>query len=295
MPPPGVRDEVPAATDVAIAAPLVDTAHTVLRCGLALMVALAATDVVLVISDSAPVRTLLKGLALVAIAAAGATRIDVAAQLLRPAGRMTIAAALFAVAGALDAGVPTHYAQVAQAIVFLAAVLSAPSWLLACAVVSGAGYVVDLAVQGHSAAWMLHGDGAGLIATQEADTALNAVAGLLAVALLRRCLAGVSTQLRDVRDGGWSLTPQLAIAVRAGGDATLLVRADPAALVGQLTSAEREILGLLAAGNAPKQAARQLAVALPTVRSHIAAAKRKTGSRTLGQLVALFAEGTVAV
>ena len=282
------------APEPATAGPVIDTAHTVLRCGLALMVALASTDVVLVIAAGAPQRTLLEGLTLVAIAVAGATRIDVAARLLRRTGRTTIAAALFALAGALDAGVQTHYAQVAHAIVFPAAVISAPAWLAACAVVSGVGYVADLVVQGHSAAWMLPGEGAGLIATQEADIALNALAGLLAVAVLRHCIAGVAAELHDVRGGGPSLTPQLAIAVRARGDATLLGRADPAALVGELTSAERAVLTLLAAGRAPKQAARELAVALPTVRSHIAAAKRKTGARTLGQLVALFAEGSVA-
>jgi DNA-binding CsgD family transcriptional regulator len=56
-----------------------------------------------------------------------------------------------------------------------------------------------------------------------------------------------------------------------------------------LTRSERRVLGLLAQGLAPKQAAWELHVAISTVRSHIAAAKRKTGARTLQQLVGEFA------
>jgi DNA-binding CsgD family transcriptional regulator len=61
-----------------------------------------------------------------------------------------------------------------------------------------------------------------------------------------------------------------------------------------LTTAERDVLALLAHGRAPKQAAYERGIAISTVRSHIRAAKRKTGARTLEQLVALFAEAEVA-
>jgi DNA-binding CsgD family transcriptional regulator len=54
------------------------------------------------------------------------------------------------------------------------------------------------------------------------------------------------------------------------------------------------VLELLAAGRAPKQVARELSVTLATVRSHIAAGKRKTGSRTVEQLVATYAGAVVA-
>jgi DNA-binding NarL/FixJ family response regulator len=60
-----------------------------------------------------------------------------------------------------------------------------------------------------------------------------------------------------------------------------------------LTLSQRGVLELLAQGLAPKQAAWERRVAISTVRSHIAAAKRKTGARTLHQLVGAFVEHTL--
>lgn len=57
----------------------------------------------------------------------------------------------------------------------------------------------------------------------------------------------------------------------------------------RLTCSERRVLTLLAQGLAPKQAAWELHVAISTVRSHIASAKRKSGARTLQQMVGAFA------
>lgn len=53
------------------------------------------------------------------------------------------------------------------------------------------------------------------------------------------------------------------------------------------------MLALLKDGLLSKQAALELSVTLATVRSHIAAAKRKTGARTLEQLVGIYAQATV--
>lgn len=61
-----------------------------------------------------------------------------------------------------------------------------------------------------------------------------------------------------------------------------------------LTRSERRVLELLAQGLAPKQAAWELRVTISTVRSHIAAAKRKTGTRTLQQLVGTLRGGARA-
>lgn len=92
-----------------------------------------------------------------------------------------------------------------------------------------------------------------------------------------------------MRAGGASLTPQLALA--AGGRHVLLLPpADPRTLIAALTPAECDVVKLLAAGRRPSQAAFELWIALPTVRSRIAAAKRKTGARTVEHLVALYAE-----
>lgn len=55
-----------------------------------------------------------------------------------------------------------------------------------------------------------------------------------------------------------------------------------------LSAAELQVVTLLAAGRAPKQAAFDLDIAVSTVRSHLKAAKRKTHARTLTELVGLF-------
>lgn len=57
-----------------------------------------------------------------------------------------------------------------------------------------------------------------------------------------------------------------------------------------LTAAQREIVTLLAAGLVPKQIATARGTTLATVRTQIKHAKRRTGSRTLDELVATAAE-----
>jgi len=76
-------------------------------------------------------------------------------------------------------------------------------------------------------------------------------------------------------------------AARGEGPARRVAEIDGLA---RLTRCERRVLELLAQGLAPKQAAWHLHVAITTVRSHIAAAKRKTGARTLHQLVGMFVD-----
>lgn len=58
----------------------------------------------------------------------------------------------------------------------------------------------------------------------------------------------------------------------------------------RLTRSERRVLALLAQGATPKQAAWELHLAVSTVRTHIASAKRKADARTVHQLVGAFAE-----
>jgi DNA-binding CsgD family transcriptional regulator len=92
------------------------------------------------------------------------------------------------------------------------------------------------------------------------------------------------------RTGGIAVTAGLAYAGVRTSPTELPSGVDPRVLIGTLSAAERDVLVLLARGRAPKQAAYERGTTIATVRSQIAAAKRKTGARTLGQLVALFAE-----
>jgi DNA-binding CsgD family transcriptional regulator len=143
-------------------------------------------------------------------------------------------------------------------------------------------------LHGSSFAWMV-GDDRDAVFGQLVNLAANAGAGLLMIALLRRFLADAPRLVGAVRAGADSLTPQLALAA-GGRPVRLLPAVDPRTLIATLTPAECAVVGLLASGRVPKQAARDLSIALATVRSRIAAAKRKTGARTTEHLVALYAE-----
>jgi DNA-binding CsgD family transcriptional regulator len=264
-------------------------AEAALRAGLTLLVVVAATDCVFALVAGAGALAAAQGVVLVAVGLAAVVRVDLAARVLRPRGRIVLLAGVFGAAGTLDAGLYEHFGGVAGAMVFIAAVVGAARWVVLCGAVCVAGYVGGLALHGSSLPWML-GDGRYEIANHLVNFAGNGAVGLLMVALLRRFLADVPERLAAVRSGGRSLTPQLALAAGGGRHLALLSPADARTLIAPLTQGERQVMALLAAGRAPKQAAHDLSIALATVRSRIASAKRKTGARTLDQLVAMYSE-----
>jgi len=262
-----------------------------LRIGLGLMVAAAATDWLFAGVAGAGFTTMLEGAALTAVAVAGVARPDVVRRLLGPGARVLVPALAFAAVGAINFGLQTYYAEVAPAIVWIAVIISSLRWVVLCVIVSAAGYVGDLVLQGHSTNWMISGPGQNLVANQVVDLVANAAVVWLLVYVLRSFIATAHSSVLAVRNGGPSLTQQLALA--AAADAPMLGRADPLAVTAGLTRAERRVLAALATGRTPKQVAWDQSVALPTIRTHIASAKRKTGARTIEQLVALFAESSI--
>jgi DNA-binding CsgD family transcriptional regulator len=131
------------------------------------------------------------------------------------------------------------------------------------------------------------------VINQWVDLVANAGTVLVLVTLLRRFTAGVPASLATARNSGPATTPALAAAVCAEPVA-LLPRADADSLIAPLTKAEHKVLALLRDGLVPKQAALELSVTLATVRSHIAAAKRKTGARTIEQFIGIYAQATDA-
>jgi DNA-binding CsgD family transcriptional regulator len=268
-----------------------EVAVAVMRVGFGLMAAVAASDLLFAALANADATTLAIGALLTASAAVGLLYPDATARLLRHRGRALWPAALFAAAGALDPGVQIHYPEVASAIVWIAVITSSTGIVALCVALSAAGYVADLAIQGHTASWLLNGPGRDLIANQVIDLAANAGVMLLLIALLRWFVGTAPQRITEVRLGGLSLTPQLALAARV--PLLALPRADPRALTEHFTTSERNVLALLATGRSPKQAARDLVVTLATVRSHVASAKRKCGARTLDQLVAIYTEATL--
>jgi len=280
------------AVDIAAAATEA-LAVAALRIGFGLMTIAAASDTAFALLDGAGLLAGIEGAVLTALAVGGLLRPATAARLLRPPGRVVIAAALFALAGAFDWGIQSHFSEVAPAIVWIAVIVSSPPWIVACVLVSAAGYLVDLLLKGHSLAWTLNPNGRELVINQWIDLVANAGAVLVLVTLLRRFTAGFPASLGAARAGGPATTPALAAAVRTEPVA-LLPRADAASLITPLTDAEHKILALLRDGLVPKQAALELSVTVATVRSHIAAAKRKTGARTIEQLIGIYAQMTDA-
>ncbi len=264
-----------------------------LRVGFGLMTIAAASDTVFALLDGAGLLAGIEGAVLTVLAVGGLLRPATAALLLRPPGRVVIAAALFALAGAFDWGIQSHFSEVAPAIVWIAVIVSSAPWIVACVLLSAAGYLIDLLLKGHSLAWAVTPTGRELVINQWIDLAANAGAVLVLVMLLRRFIAGVPASLAAARTGGLATTPALAAAVRAE-PVVLLPRADAASLIAPLTDAEHKVLALLRNGLVPKQAALELSVTLATVRSHIAAAKRKTGARTIEQLIGIYAQATSA-
>jgi DNA-binding CsgD family transcriptional regulator len=114
----------------------------------------------------------------------------------------------------------------------------------------------------------------------------NALLPILAgwVAALLACLtsaiySGLASRVLSLRAGMAATSPGLTALLGGGAVAEL-----PAPSL-SLTDAERSVVALLAAGHVPKQIAVMRGVELSTVRSQIKAAKRKTGARTLPELV----------
>jgi DNA-binding CsgD family transcriptional regulator len=230
-----------------------------------------------------------EGLGIALVAFVGYWQAKLMARILRPRGTVLLIVALFAAWGALDDRVWSDYGEVAIALMVLAATVSSPAVVAGCVVISGVGFELGQLSAGHRLSWVFLGGGVGQLANQLAGLCLTGGTMLIAIWALRSTLSGSAASLAAARGGGGSLTPQLALAV-ARGPRALLNRADPRAVTQSLSRAERGVLDCLIRGLAPKQAARELGVEVATVRSHIAAAKRKTGARTVEQLVGLYVE-----
>jgi hypothetical protein len=116
--------------------------ETTLQIGCALMLIAAATDLLFALVAGVGPRIAAQGVALTAVALAGARFPRRAAALLRPRGRAVICAALFAAVGCVDWGLQTHYSEVASALMWIAAIVSSAWWVLLAVVVSSVGYVL---------------------------------------------------------------------------------------------------------------------------------------------------------
>jgi DNA-binding CsgD family transcriptional regulator len=104
--------------------------------------------------------------------------------------------------------------------------------------------------------------------------------------LFARFMASADRVLVAMHDGAPALTPALQRALQAGPQRPLALPPAPAVA---LTGAERRVVAGLASGRAPKELAHRWGISVGTVRTHIKHAKRKTGARTINELVAVAA------
>lgn len=271
-----------------VAASVVRVGTIALRTGLALLTATALIGTVVAVTQHATASLVAIGAAL-AGAGAAALASAVSIRALRRRGTVAALIVVFCALGLVVHRLQSDYSNVLLALVWISAVVESPWGVLICVALAWGGFTLDVAQEGAA----LHAQNGSTGAQSVGELAILIVSSgltLAAVTILRLTLTELPAGLEAIRSGaGWgrSITPALTAAVEGQ---RALPRADPRDITAGLSPAERGVLALLAQGLAPKQAARQLGIATTTVRTHIASAKRKTGARTVEQLVGLFAE-----
>jgi len=181
---------------------------------------------------------------------------------------------------AVDGGFDSVWTPLVAITVGVPATLGLPWLSLGCALLTATGQA--------GAAWINRGN---ISSEQLIETTIFSGAGTVAVgvgislsvATLGDFLHRRPQVLMQLRESGLALDP----ATRPSTALTAQRQLLPAARI-PLSPAELRVVTLLAGGRAPKQVAADLKIAVPTVRSHLKAAKRKTHARTLSELVGLF-------
>jgi DNA-binding CsgD family transcriptional regulator len=258
-----------------------------LALGLALWVASGSLAIALASDAGAhPTRRVVIGVVLVLVSACALWRRAAVSAALRkrPWLVVPLAAAQFTAAAVdgLLAGGP--YVAFSVTSIAVAVIVASPRTVWLCVALLDLGYAaVVLSSQSPAA----------LVRDGRLDSVLGGLLGYPFVALVllgltglfAAFLANLAPSLDALRGGAPSLTPALTRAVLGGADRPPALPA-PAA---RLTPAERSVVAGLAHGSAPKELAYSWGISLATVRTHIKRAKRKTGARTLAELVALAA------
>jgi DNA-binding CsgD family transcriptional regulator len=222
------------------------------------------------------------------VAMLGARRAETAASLLRTQRGLLTAVLLLGAILAVDGPGESPYLPAGYAAVAIAVVVAAPPGVVLCAAIIVAAWSAGALVDGHGVAY-LYGGGLGRLLNVVLDVAVPATLLLCALSAVRLTLREAPGLLDAARRGAVTAPPALLAAVREGS-AAMLPRGDAAAIVGRLSPAEARVVELVASGLLAKQVARELSLSVATVRSHIAAAKRKTDAATIPQLAGLWAE-----
>jgi DNA-binding CsgD family transcriptional regulator len=267
-------------------------ALSALRIMLALGVAFALLDLVISLVEGDGDGPVLVGVVSSLAWISGLAWLDPTARFLRKAWRtavvVAVASAVFALAGTWG----NPYTSEVFVLTGLATVVESRRRVVACVVIAIAGYVGGLLAEGFTLAQLVAAPRVSVVANNIGDLVLFALVMLVALDACRRVLGTALVTLNDVRSGGSATTPALGSVISRAdrGPVALLPPARPVDLVDALTEKERALLRHLAAGLRAKQVAHQTATPLPTIRRQIASAKRKTGARTVEQLVGLLVE-----
>lgn len=271
-----------------VSASVVRVGTIALRTGVALLTAVAVIGTLVAATQHETVGVVAIGAALAGAGAAGLGS-ALSVRALRRRGTVAALIVAFCGLGLVAHRLQSDYSNVLLALVWISAVVESPWGVVICVVLAWAGFTLDIAQEGAA----LHSQNGSTTAQSVGELAILMISSgltLAAVTILRLTLTGLPAGLQAIRAGDGSarsITPALTAAVQGQ---RVLPRADPRDITAGLSPAERGVLALLAQGLAPKQVAGQLGIATTTVRTHIASAKRKTGARTVEQLVGLFAE-----
>jgi DNA-binding CsgD family transcriptional regulator len=257
----------------------------VLTGALALSLWVASGSLVLAIADGMgehPTRRITLGAVLVGASAILLWRRRDTARVLRAAPWLVLplAAAELTVAAA-DGVIGGAYVSFSLTAIGIAVVVARARTVWYCVALLGLGYATAVLVSQSPASLTADGHLGGVLGAMVSYP----VAAMLFLGLRRRFdrfVAAVEPTLEHIRAGATTFTPELGRVV--AGHQPLALPAPPPP---KLTATERLIVEALATGLAAKEIARARGVSLPTVRTHIANAKRKTGARTLRELATL--------
>jgi DNA-binding CsgD family transcriptional regulator len=184
---------------------------------------------------------------------------------------------------ALDGGLNSALLDVPMPLAWVAAVAASTGFTLLTGAVIGIAFVVAAIAAGLPIGQLLAtGNGYNLV-TNALDGPLLAIAGVLLAGSFRSLLSRSDAWVEAVHAGAEASTPALGRLIR--GREPLLLVSGSAAL--RLTGSEQAVVDLLADGLRAKQIAHVRGTSVQTVRTQIKLAKRKTGARTLDELVAI--------
>ena len=213
-------------------------------------------------------------------------------QFVRRAGGVAALVAVLSGAVAFAGTWSSPFTSEVFALMGVATVVESKRGVAACVAVAATGYVAGLLTDGLTLSQLTDSRHAAVVANNIGDFVLFAGVLLVAFGACWRVLGSAPEILASVRGGGLAITPDLGVALRRADSAPVasLSRPPAADVVAVLSERERALMRELASGLAPKQIAHDSGTPLGTIRSQIASAKRKTGARTVEQLVGLVAE-----